>query len=73
MTTGYMNVTKIVLGVGHEYPFNITPLGLMESVLSAATIGLTLIPAWISNFTHYDAWDEITYPFLNFNGATVEV
>ena len=22
---------------------------------------------------HYKVWDEITYPFLNFNGATVEV
>ena len=35
--------------------------------------GLTLIPAWINNYTHYNAWDEINYPFLNFNGATVEV
>ena len=35
--------------------------------------GLTLIPALISNYTHYNVWDEITYPFLNFNGATVEV
>ena len=35
--------------------------------------GLTLIPAWISNYTHYNVWDEITYPFLNFNDATVEV
>ena len=35
--------------------------------------GLTLIPTWISNYTHYNVWDEITYPFLNFNGATVEV
>ena len=35
--------------------------------------GLTLIPAWISNYTHYNVWDEITYPFLNFNGATAEV
>ena len=34
---------------------------------------LILIPAWISNCTHYDVWDKITYPFLNFNGATVEV
>ena len=33
--------------------------------------GSTLIPAWISNYIHYKAWDEITYPFLNFNGATV--
>ena len=35
--------------------------------------GLTLIPAWISNYIHYKVWGEITYPFPNFNGATVEV
>ena len=35
--------------------------------------GLTLIPAWISNYTHYNVWDEMTYPFLNFKDATVEV
>ena len=35
--------------------------------------GLTLIPVWISNYIHYKVWDEITYPFLNLNGATVEV
>ena len=33
--------------------------------------GLTLIPAWISNYIHYKVWDEITYPFLNFNGAEI--
>ena len=38
-----------------------------------ATVSLTLIQARISNYTHYNVWDEITYPFLNFNGATVEV
>ena len=35
--------------------------------------GLTLIPAWISKYIHYTMWGEITYPFLNFNGATIEV
>ena len=35
--------------------------------------GWTLIVAWISNYIHYKVWDEIIYPFLNFNGATVEV
>ena len=34
---------------------------------------ITLIPAWISKYVHYNVWDEITYPFPNFNGATVEV
>ena len=35
--------------------------------------GLTLIPTWLSNYIHYNVWDVITYPFLNFNGCTVEV
>ena len=35
--------------------------------------GLTVFPAWICNHVHYKVWDEITYPFLNFNGCTVEV
>ena len=26
-----------------------------------------------NNYTHYNVWDNITYPFLNFNGVTVEV
>ena len=34
--------------------------------------GITLIPTWISNYIHCKVWDEITKPFLNFNGATVE-
>ena len=37
------------------------------------THGLTLISAWISNYIHYKICDEIAYPFLNFNGCTVEV
>ena len=35
--------------------------------------GLTFIPAWISNYMSGKLWGEITSPFLNFNGATVEV
>ena len=34
---------------------------------------LTWIPAWIYNYIHYKVQDEITYPFLNFNGTTVEI
>ena len=26
-----------------------------------------------SNYIHYKVWHEIIYPFLNFNGAIVEV
>ena len=35
--------------------------------------GLTLIPAKISYYIHWKVWDEITYPFLNFNSCTVDV
>ena len=35
--------------------------------------GLSVITAWKSNYIHHEVWDEIKYPFLNFNGATVEV
>ena len=34
--------------------------------------GLTLIPAWISNHMPRKVWAEITHPFPNFNGCTVE-
>ena len=27
----------------------------------------------ISNYINHNVWYEITYPFLNFNGSTVEV
>ena len=35
--------------------------------------GLTLIPARMSKHMPGKMWGEITYPFLNFNGSTVEV
>ena len=27
----------------------------------------------MNNHIHYEVWDEISYPFLKFNGGTVEV
>ena len=45
---------------------------MITQIIDLNTCG-PLIPAWISNYIHYNVWDEITYPFLNFNGATVEV
>ena len=35
--------------------------------------GLNLITAWINNNIPSKVWYEITYPFLDFNGATNEV
>ena len=31
------------------------------------------ITAWMNNHILYKGWDEISYPFQNFNGCTVEV
>ena len=35
--------------------------------------GLTCIITWIGSYIHYKAWNEIIYPFSNFNGAAIEV
>ena len=35
--------------------------------------GFTLIPVWIRNRMPSEVWDEIIYPFPNFNGCTVKV
>ena len=35
--------------------------------------GITSLTAWISNHMPNKVWDEITYPFPNFNGSNVEV
>ena len=47
----------------------------LELTCSSCTEALlrTWIPALISNNMPSKVWGEITYPFLNFNGATVEV
>ena len=44
-------------------PIWIIPVALFQH-------GLTLTPAWMSNYIHYKVCDKITYQFLNFNGTT---
>ena len=34
---------------------------------------LPSIPAWIRDYIHHKVWNEVIYPFPNFNGCTVEV
>ena len=31
------------------------------------------LKTWISNYINFNALDEITYPFPNFNGVAIEV
>ena len=34
--------------------------------------GLTSAAAWLSNHIRYKVWDEIAYPFPNFNSCAVD-
>ena len=45
---------------------------IFMSLPLASPHGLTLIPAWISNYNNYEVWDEITHPFPNFKSYIVE-
>ena len=65
-----MSATKtqmILWDINQQYAWPAFPYGLFYQH------GLSLIPALTSNHIHYNVWDEITYPFPNFNGTTVEV
>ena len=45
---------------------------VIRSVFTDSLI-TTVAVAWISNDMPNEVWNEITYPFVNFNGATIEV
>ena len=66
-----MECTNCMLASSYAFGM-VTPTAFLSSGFFYYQ-GLTLIPAWISNHTPSKVWDEITYPFLNFNGCTVEV
>ena len=55
------------------FPFVYFDYNRINHVINLPLIGLTLISVWISNYIFSNEWDEITYPFPNFNGCTVEV
>ena len=39
----------------------------MPNTFSWGPFNLYGLTAWIGNYIHYEVWDEITYPFPNFN------
>ena len=47
----------------------IRQLNMLQATFLIKKVKVTRGPFYI----HYKVWDEITYPFLNFNSATVEV
>ena len=55
----YVHVSTVSGVVGNPGPFYLREL--------------TLIPAWISNHSHYDVWNGFTYPSPSLDGWAVEV
>ena len=53
--------------LSHQIPFE------DRLTLHSINYTLTMIPAWARNHMSNKVWEEITYPFPNFNGATFEV
>ena len=49
---------------------NFIPWGV-SYIIGFVVHGLSLFPAWISNNIPCKVWDEITYPFPNYNDASV--
>ena len=65
---------KTVIYVHLKLSAKITPQHFKEYFSSPFNLhDFTLIPACISTYMPSKVWDEIAYPFLNFNGATFNV
>ena len=46
----------------------------MSTTATDKKVGImTVSSGLLSNYTYQKVWDEITYPFPNFNGVTIEV
>ena len=73
-----LNVLKLLphLPVANELIFKLLRITrILEHQDPFYLNGSTLSLAWISNNIHnmYKVWDEITYPFTNYNSSAIEV
>ena len=67
------NVCKMCAGILYHVPCSLFVLGTISRSTMQCIMRPGPIPAWINVSIHYKVWDEITYPFPNFNDATVEI
>ena len=66
-------ITKMMIQLQFASNDNVTITEKEMSMLLCDQYPIVLMSAWINNYMPNKVWDEITYPFLNFNGCTVEV
>ena len=64
-------------GTAHHIPrpshMSLNFVTVRAQLQTAGPLLLTWINFDICNYIHYKVWNEINYPFLNFNGDTIEV
>ena len=71
---GFLWSMLTICGLSHLYPMLRSGFALWHIPPGPHLLTwINLFPAWISNSMHCNMLDEITYPFPNFNGSTVEV
>ena len=62
--------TVILVNIGLWVPINDKLVMINDnSQLPLLLTWINFIPAWMSNYLHFDVWGEITYPFPNINGG----
>ena len=59
--------------IQHLLVFNLLDKFSYKAWPGTALTNMDLMPAWLSNRTPSKVWDEITYPFPNYNVCAVEV
>ena len=64
-----MNQTLELLDIGMSLKGALFCYGMSPLLLT----WINFTPRRGSNYIHYEMWDEIAYPFPNFNVRTVEV
>ena len=68
-----MGATALLPEISHRIACAVT-IGYINSIGPLLLTGFNFTPSMISNnIHHYEVWDEITYPFVNFNGSSVDV
>ena len=67
------NISYNIYGTFVRSKISLTEKLMNRAVVASHQEHLLLIPPWISNHMPNKMWDEITYPFPNFNGCVVDV
>ena len=72
MTRNYIsniNMGYVVYCLNVKESYFLWSLFTTQIISRLSTMSSSVIPAWISKYIDYKVWDELTFPFPNFNGV----